>query len=290
MIYHHQLGELIDLADAFRTPLSCWTMWGGVIGVGEPRSKRAAVLARWTQDRANWPRGISVYVKLGGMGMPVFGFDLRNAKCPPGRPSWSSLAAPDRRLHDAPGTRGAACSKAISGRPAVLRHIEPGTRSSSLPGAVAGGAQRSVLPTACRICLPAGAATDRRSRDSGLTRTMNDDKSQREFRSDFGDRRAAPHARSRASLPLSPRMRALRCLPEEVRAEAARAFLNWMGCVGGCRDPAVAIGGHCRRRGGGNPQASIIGHGRRTHIASAAFLNCLSSTVNSRSTTPIWQP
>ena len=31
-------------------------------------------------------------------------------------------------------------------------------------------------------------------------------------------------------------------LPENVRAEAPRAFLNWMGCVlGGCRDPAVEI-------------------------------------------------
>lgn len=31
-------------------------------------------------------------------------------------------------------------------------------------------------------------------------------------------------------------------LPEHVRTEGARAFLNWMGCVlGGCREPAVEI-------------------------------------------------
>ena len=69
-------------------------------------------------------------------------------------------------------------------------------------------------------------------------------------------------------------------LPDDVKTEAARAFLNWMGCVlGGCRDPAVEIAVATVVEAGGNPHASIIGHGLRTDIASAAFVNCLSSTV-----------
>lgn len=69
-------------------------------------------------------------------------------------------------------------------------------------------------------------------------------------------------------------------LPNSVRTEAARAFLNWMGCVlGGCRDPAVEIAVATVADAGGSPQASIIGHGRRADVASAAFVNCLSSTV-----------
>ena len=69
-------------------------------------------------------------------------------------------------------------------------------------------------------------------------------------------------------------------LPDNVRTEAARAFLNWMGCVlGGCRDPAVEIAVATVADAGGSPQASIIGHRRRTDVASAAFVNCLSSTV-----------
>lgn len=69
-------------------------------------------------------------------------------------------------------------------------------------------------------------------------------------------------------------------LPDEVRKEAARAFLNWVGCVlGGCHDPAVEMVVATVTEAGGNPQASIIGHGRRTDVASAAFVNCLSSTV-----------
>lgn len=69
-------------------------------------------------------------------------------------------------------------------------------------------------------------------------------------------------------------------LPDEVRKEGARAFLNWVGCVlGGCHDPAVEMVVETVIEAGGNPQASIIGHGKRTDVANAAFVNCLSSTV-----------
>jgi 2-methylcitrate dehydratase PrpD len=69
-------------------------------------------------------------------------------------------------------------------------------------------------------------------------------------------------------------------LPAHVRLETARAFLNWMGCVfGGCREPAVEIAVASVTEAGGHPQASIIGHARRTDVASAAFVNCLSSSI-----------
>jgi 2-methylcitrate dehydratase PrpD len=69
-------------------------------------------------------------------------------------------------------------------------------------------------------------------------------------------------------------------LPEIVRRETARAFLNWMGCVfGGSRDPAVAIAAALAAETGGAPQAQVIGHRQRTDMAAAAFLNCLSSSA-----------
>lgn len=69
-------------------------------------------------------------------------------------------------------------------------------------------------------------------------------------------------------------------LPDSVKVEAARAFLNWMGCVlGGCRDPAVDIAVAIAEEAGGSPQASLIGRDSRAGVASAAFVNCLSSTV-----------
>ena len=69
-------------------------------------------------------------------------------------------------------------------------------------------------------------------------------------------------------------------LPDDVKAEAARAFLNWMGCVlGGAREPAVELAAATVAELGGGAQSSIIGHKQRTDVASAAFVNCISSSV-----------
>lgn len=69
-------------------------------------------------------------------------------------------------------------------------------------------------------------------------------------------------------------------LPDNIRTEAARAFMNWMGCaLAGSLEPAVALAADSVAELGGGPQASIIGHKRRTDIASAAFVNCISSSI-----------
>ena len=68
-------------------------------------------------------------------------------------------------------------------------------------------------------------------------------------------------------------------LPELVRAEAVRAFVNWLGCaLGGCHEPSVKVAAAMVARLGGAPQASIIGQRQRTDVASAAMVNCISST------------
>ncbi|WP_454739329.1 MmgE/PrpD family protein [Cupriavidus necator] len=69
-------------------------------------------------------------------------------------------------------------------------------------------------------------------------------------------------------------------LPDNVKREATRAFLNWIGCaLGGCREPAVALAAATVAELGGSPHASIIGLQQRTDVASAAFVNCISSSV-----------
>jgi hypothetical protein len=65
-----------------------------------------------------------------------------------------------------------------------------------------------------------------------------------------------------------------------VRTETARTFVNWMGCrLGDCREPAMETAVATVVETGGHPQASIIGHWQRTDVASAAFVNCSSSSV-----------
>jgi len=69
-------------------------------------------------------------------------------------------------------------------------------------------------------------------------------------------------------------------LPSNVQHEASRAFLNWLGCaLGGSREPAVRLAAETAIELGGSPRASIIGHELRTDIASAAFVNCISSSI-----------
>ncbi len=68
-------------------------------------------------------------------------------------------------------------------------------------------------------------------------------------------------------------------LPENVRAEAVRAFVNWMGCaLGGCNEPSATVAAAMVAKLGGAAQASIVGHEQRTDVASAAMVNCISST------------
>jgi 2-methylcitrate dehydratase PrpD len=73
----------------------------------------------------------------------------------------------------------------------------------------------------------------------------------------------------------------LQALPQRVRDEAARAFLNWVGCVlGGCREDAVRLAAETvAELGGGTGPCSIVGHAQRTDMASAAFVNCIASSV-----------
>lgn len=69
-------------------------------------------------------------------------------------------------------------------------------------------------------------------------------------------------------------------LPADVQAQTARAFLNWVGCaLGGCREPAVALAAATVAELGGSAQATIVGGAQRTDVASAAFVNCISSSI-----------
>jgi 2-methylcitrate dehydratase PrpD len=69
-------------------------------------------------------------------------------------------------------------------------------------------------------------------------------------------------------------------LPEAVQREAERAFLNWIGvAIGGCHELAVMRAAQYVSAKGGSPQASLIGYGVQSDVESAAFVNCISSSV-----------
>ena len=69
-------------------------------------------------------------------------------------------------------------------------------------------------------------------------------------------------------------------IPKEVRHEAKRALLNWLGtALGGCNDAAVDIALSALREFSGPPQATVLGRRERLDILNAALINAISSNI-----------
>ena len=81
--YHTQLRELADLADAFPDTTIILNHVGGAVGIGPFEGKRETVFADWSAAIRHLARCPNVYVKLGGLGMKIFGLGFHGAKMPP---------------------------------------------------------------------------------------------------------------------------------------------------------------------------------------------------------------
>ena len=69
-------------------------------------------------------------------------------------------------------------------------------------------------------------------------------------------------------------------IPKEVRHEAKRALLNWLGCaLGGCHDPTVDTALAALREFAGPPQATVLGRRERLDILNAAIINAIGSNI-----------
>jgi predicted TIM-barrel fold metal-dependent hydrolase len=82
-VYHPQLGDLVDLARAFPATPIVLNHVGGPIGLGRYKGKRDAVFADWTARIRELAACPNVHVKLGGLGMRMFGFDVHEGEFPP---------------------------------------------------------------------------------------------------------------------------------------------------------------------------------------------------------------
>ena len=93
-MYFTQLGELVDLARAFpETPIVLDHV-GGPIGIGPYAGKRDEVFAEWKRSIADLARCPNVHVKLGGLGMRLFGFDVHAGELPPSSEQLATLWRP----------------------------------------------------------------------------------------------------------------------------------------------------------------------------------------------------
>src|SRR2546423_5371792 len=93
-MYFTQLGELVDLARAFpETPIVLDHV-GGPIGIGPYAGKRDEVFTEWKNSMAELARCPNVHVKLGGLGMRLFGFGVHSGELPPKSGELATLLRP----------------------------------------------------------------------------------------------------------------------------------------------------------------------------------------------------
>lgn len=83
-LYHPQLDDLVDLAQAFpETPIVLDHV-GGPLGLGGYASRRDEVFRQWRAAIGRLAACANVSVKLGGMGMRLFGHGFHEQPAPPG--------------------------------------------------------------------------------------------------------------------------------------------------------------------------------------------------------------
>jgi predicted TIM-barrel fold metal-dependent hydrolase len=93
-MYFTQLGELIDLPRAFPATPIVLDHVGGAIGIGPYAGKRDEVFAEWKKSIGELARCPNVHVKLGGLGMRLFGFDVHTGATPPSSEQLATLWRP----------------------------------------------------------------------------------------------------------------------------------------------------------------------------------------------------
>jgi len=82
-MYHEQIPELTNLADAFPDQLIILDHFGGPLGIGPYASAREEVFSDWKNAISALALRENVVVKLGGLAMPINGFGFHKHDRPP---------------------------------------------------------------------------------------------------------------------------------------------------------------------------------------------------------------
>ncbi|CAO3422407.1 amidohydrolase family protein [Azospirillum doebereinerae] len=82
-VYHHQLGDVADLAAAFPDTAIILDHVGGPVGIGPYAGRRDEVFAQWKAGILEVARRPNVSVKLGGLAMRLGGFGFHERPVPP---------------------------------------------------------------------------------------------------------------------------------------------------------------------------------------------------------------
>jgi len=92
--YHTQIPELTALARAFPQVPIVLDHVGGALGLGRYAGKRGEVFAEWSTRIKELAACPNVHIKLGGLGMRMFGFDVHEKAEPPSSETLAGLWRP----------------------------------------------------------------------------------------------------------------------------------------------------------------------------------------------------
>lgn len=81
--FHHQLGEIVDLAQSFPETTIIVNHVGGPLGVGPYSNRRSEIFLEWRESIKSLARCPNIVMKLGGLGMLYYGFDFHRREMPP---------------------------------------------------------------------------------------------------------------------------------------------------------------------------------------------------------------
>jgi predicted TIM-barrel fold metal-dependent hydrolase len=93
-VYQPQLPEVLDLARAFPDTSIILNHVGGPLRTGPYRGRSDELFAEWSAIIGELAACPNVTMKIGGMGMRIFGFDLRDRERPPGSRELADLWRP----------------------------------------------------------------------------------------------------------------------------------------------------------------------------------------------------
>lgn len=82
-VFFHQLGEVAALADAFPSASIIVNHLGGPLGIGQYAGRRTQVYEAWAKNITELARRENVTMKIGGLGMPIYGFGFDRGPEPP---------------------------------------------------------------------------------------------------------------------------------------------------------------------------------------------------------------
>ena len=93
-LYHPQLAEIADLADAFPGTSIILDHIGGPLGYAGYAGRHAEVMAAWKKSMAELAQRQNIVVKVGGLGMAMGWFDFYKQPTPPGSQALAAAFKP----------------------------------------------------------------------------------------------------------------------------------------------------------------------------------------------------